>query len=66
MLAFCGWRFQNYLAVSLNEGAECAWIALWILEAFTSRLCLVGNFAPPSPDVDCKVVIARRLSPLAS
>ena len=34
MLAFWGSRFQYFLAVSLKDGAECAQIALWILEAF--------------------------------
>jgi hypothetical protein len=40
MLAFRGSRFQYFLAVSLNEGAECAWIGLWILEAFMAGLSL--------------------------
>jgi hypothetical protein len=34
MLAFRGSRFQYFLAVSPNERAVCAWIAVWMLEAF--------------------------------
>ncbi len=41
MLAFWGRRFQYFLAVSLNEGAELAWIVLWILEAFMAQFLAV-------------------------
>jgi len=41
MLAFWGSRFQYFLSVSLKDGAECAQIALWILEAFMAGLSLV-------------------------
>jgi len=34
MLAFRGSRFQYFSVISFKEGAECAQIALWILEAF--------------------------------
>jgi len=53
MLAFRGPFFQYFLAVSLNEGAELAWIALWILEAFMAQFltCPVDGLVPPSPDL---------------
>jgi len=57
MLAFRGWRFQYFLAVSLKEGVKCAQIVLWILEAFMSLSPLVQWLVSRSPDAP----LGRRL-----